>query len=150
MQPDTSQYPLLEDVSEENGWVVCLNMPEQTQYDFKRAHLDRFIELKDMPEWSNEKAAELRAVGKEYGFSDEELAQVYDPRTIKVLHDAAQWKKLQSNPSVKNKVSQAKPVVKPGAKDGKQQANTQNRQLRDQLRKSGDERLAAKLIERML
>ena len=50
---------LLEDVSEENGWVVCLNMPEQTQYDFKRAHLDRFIELKDMPEWRTYKPYHL-------------------------------------------------------------------------------------------
>jgi predicted nucleotidyltransferase len=34
---------LYEDVTEENGWVVCLNMPEQTQYDFKQARLNQFV-----------------------------------------------------------------------------------------------------------
>ena len=42
---------LYEDVSEENGWVVCLNMPEQTQYDFKYAHLNRYIELMELDNW---------------------------------------------------------------------------------------------------
>ncbi len=42
---------LNEEVKEQNGWVVCLNMPEQTQYDFKRAHLDRYVELIDLDNW---------------------------------------------------------------------------------------------------
>ena len=40
-----------EDVSDEGGWVICLNMPEQTQYDFKRAGLHHYIELIDVPQW---------------------------------------------------------------------------------------------------
>lgn len=39
------------DVSEEGGWVVSLNMPEQTQYDFKKARLTRYVELLEYPEW---------------------------------------------------------------------------------------------------
>lgn len=42
---------LYEDVNEQKGWVVCLNMPEQTQYDFKRAHLDQYIELMELGNW---------------------------------------------------------------------------------------------------
>lgn len=39
------------DISEENGWIVCLNMPEQTQYDFKKARLTRYVELLNLTEW---------------------------------------------------------------------------------------------------
>src|SRR5512147_748266 len=34
---------LFDEVTDENGWVVCLNMPEQTQYDFKKARLNRYV-----------------------------------------------------------------------------------------------------------
>jgi len=40
-----------EESVDENGWIVCLNMPEQTQYDFRRARLHRYIELKDLANW---------------------------------------------------------------------------------------------------
>jgi hypothetical protein len=40
-----------EEVTDQEGWVVCLNMPEQTQHDFRKAKLNRYIELMDLPEW---------------------------------------------------------------------------------------------------
>ena len=40
-----------DEVTDENGWIVCLNMPEQTQYDFTRAKLNRYIELMDIVNW---------------------------------------------------------------------------------------------------
>jgi hypothetical protein len=40
-----------EELIEQNGWVVCINMPEQTQYDFRRAKLDRYIDLMEQPDW---------------------------------------------------------------------------------------------------
>jgi hypothetical protein len=40
-----------EECSERGGWIVCLNMPEQTQYDFRKAKLDRYIELIEMDNW---------------------------------------------------------------------------------------------------
>ena len=40
-----------EEVTDENGWIVCLNMPEQTQYDFTRARLNRYIELMTIANW---------------------------------------------------------------------------------------------------
>jgi hypothetical protein len=41
----------LEDVGDNQGWVVCINMPEQTQYDFRRAKLNRYINLIEQPDW---------------------------------------------------------------------------------------------------
>lgn len=40
-----------DDVTDKNGWVVCLNMPPQTQYDFKKAKLNYYVEMMDMPDW---------------------------------------------------------------------------------------------------
>ena len=40
-----------EEVTDENGWIVILNMPEQTQYDFKQARLNRYIELIRLEDW---------------------------------------------------------------------------------------------------
>jgi hypothetical protein len=40
-----------EEVTDEKGWIVCLNMPVQTQYDFVKARLNYFIELKEIDNW---------------------------------------------------------------------------------------------------
>src|SRR5687768_2050136 len=40
-----------EEVSDEGGWMICINMPEQTQYDFKRARLNYYLELISIPQW---------------------------------------------------------------------------------------------------
>jgi len=58
---DISDYyeELFDEVTEENGWVVCLNMPEQTQYDFRRAHLNRYIELMELGNWRTYKPFHL-------------------------------------------------------------------------------------------
>ena len=116
----------------------------------ERIEKGKEILAKEIPNWSRETTQELVAVGKEYGFTDDELGTIIDPRHVKVLHDAMQWRKLQKNSVVKNKVSQAKPVVKPGSKDTKQEATSAKRQVRDALRKTGKSDLAQKLIEDMI
>ena len=40
-----------EEVTDETGWIVCLNMPEQTQHDFRKAKLNYYIELVEMENW---------------------------------------------------------------------------------------------------
>lgn len=50
---------LHEEVSDESGWVVCLNMPEQTQYDFNKARLNRYIELMSLDNWRTYKPYHL-------------------------------------------------------------------------------------------
>ena len=40
-----------EETSDQNGWIVALNMPEQSQYDFKKRKLNYFIELMELPDW---------------------------------------------------------------------------------------------------
>ena len=40
-----------EEASDADGWIVCLNMPEATQYDFKKAKINRYIELMEVVNW---------------------------------------------------------------------------------------------------
>jgi hypothetical protein len=106
---------------------------------------------RDIPGWNQEKVSEIRETAKKYGATEEQLSKVAEPWVIKALHDAAQFKKLQSPQSqVEKKVAGKPPVVKPGAKETKNAANSRYTADREALRKSGDSNLAAKLIERML
>ena len=123
---------------------------QQAQLIADRVAKGKEVLAKEIPGWSQETTQQLVSVGKEYGFSDAELNSIVDPRHVKVLHDAMQWRKLQQNSTVKKKVSSAKPVVRPGAKDTKAEASSNVRNLRDQLRKTGKADMATKLIEQMI
>ena len=50
---------LFDELMDENGWIVCLDMPLQTQYDFRKAHLNRYIELMEMDNWRTYKPYHL-------------------------------------------------------------------------------------------
>jgi len=123
---------------------------KQSQLMAEKIAKGKEVLAKEIPNWSPETNQALLSTGKDYGFSDAELNSIVDPRHVKVLHDAMQWRKLQQNSTVKKKVSSAKPVVKPGSKDTKAEANSNHRQLREQLRKTGKSDAAQKLIENML
>lgn len=122
----------------------------QAQRLQEEAAKGREVIAREIPNWNKDMQKALRDTGKEYGFTDDELSQVIDPRHVKVLHDAMQWRKLQSNPTVNKKVTAAPPVLKPGSKDTKAAQNSQSRQLREQLKKTGKDEYAQQLIERML
>ena len=110
---------------------------KQSQLMAEKIAKGKEVLAKEIPNWSPETNQALLSTGKDYGFSDAELNSIVDPRHVKVLHDAMQWRKLQQNSVVKKKVSNAKPVVKPGSKDTKAEANSNHRNLREQLRKTG-------------
>lgn len=40
-----------EEVTDANGWIVALNMPEATQYDFRKKKLNYYIELMELTDW---------------------------------------------------------------------------------------------------
>lgn len=42
---------LHEELSDADGWIVCLNMPTQTQHDFRQAKLNQYIELMEIIDW---------------------------------------------------------------------------------------------------
>ena len=49
---DTEYYEeWLDDVKDDGGWVVAINMPEQTKYDFFQSHIDRYVRFMENPNW---------------------------------------------------------------------------------------------------
>ncbi|UAY53490.1 hypothetical protein [Ferruginibacter albus] len=40
-----------QEVAEKGGWIVIVNMPEQSKYDFVKARLTNYISLMDVPQW---------------------------------------------------------------------------------------------------
>ena len=57
---DSEYYKeLYEETMDENGWVVCLDMPEQSQYDFRKAHLDMYVQLIELDNWRTYKPFHL-------------------------------------------------------------------------------------------
>jgi len=40
-----------DEVSDADGWIVCLDMPTQTQSEFRRTKLNRYIELQEIDNW---------------------------------------------------------------------------------------------------
>lgn len=81
----------------------------------------------------------LDETGKSFGFSGEELAQVTDPRMIRVLHAAAQYKKLQGSKAlVDKKVENARPVqVKVSRTAQSSKANADLKAAKDRMLKTG-------------
>lgn len=40
-----------EQLEDDRGWVVLLDLPEQSRHDFKKARLTNYVELVELPQW---------------------------------------------------------------------------------------------------
>jgi len=93
---------------------------------------------------------EIRNYGKSVGFSDQELANVYDSRHVLMLHKAMMYDKLQkSKPAVTKKVSKAPKMVKSGTKVKEGNADIRKKQM-NKLKQTGKARDAAALFENFI
>jgi len=92
-------------------------------------------ELKQrLPEFDAKMAERIRTTVKEYGYSDQELSNVTDPRLVQVLHDAMKWRELQAQkPQAMKKVAEAPKAVKPQAQTPK----PRNQAALQRLKQSG-------------
>jgi len=103
------------------------------------------------PQKSETVRGEIRNYAKQLGFTDQELAQVYDSRAVMTLWKAAQYDKLVSQkPGVQKRVQEAPKVLKPGTS---RPVNVEEQSIRDQrkvLKKTGKARDAAAIFERFL
>lgn len=78
------------------------------------------------------------ATGRAYGFSAEEINAVHDHRTMVMIKDAMEYRKLQAaKPKALEKGRDAKPVVKPGERQSSKAAvSTKHKALFDRAQKS--------------
>ena len=86
---------------------------EQQRIAAKRLEEGRAVLEREIKGWTPETAKALSSFGKEQGFTDEELAQVNDPRTVKLLHKAWQYDQLMKAKTAKPEpVTQERPVTR--------------------------------------
>ena len=110
-----------------------------------------------MPEFSDPaKASSLKANMKNtlnnYGFNDQEVAQVYDHRIVMLVNDAMKYRSMQnSKPNLAKKISKPSKVFSSGVKQGKTEINQKARKEKfSRLRKSGSVKDASSIFLDMI
>jgi hypothetical protein len=109
-----------------------------------------------LPEFANPEKGEvirkdIRTYGKQMGFSDEELANVFDSRAVLTLYKAMQYDKLQSaKPGITKKVSEAPKAIKPGVSKPRDSNSEEIRKLKSRAKSTGSVKDAANVFERFL
>ena len=94
---------------------------------------------------------DIRAFGKQLGFSDNELAAVYDSRAVLTLYKAMQYDKLvASKPAINKKVNEAPKAIKSGVSKPRDSNAEETRKLKARAKSSGSIRDAANVFERFL
>ena len=151
----TEKKEQLDKVRVEQQRIAQQQQSEYQQQLQQRAHEEAQKLSQVLPEFSDptkgeQLRSEIRNYGKSVGFSDEELANVYDSRHVLMLHKAMQYDKLQkSKPSVTKKVAQAPKMVKSGTKIKEGNRDVRKRQM-NKLKQSGKVRDAAALFENFI
>ena len=110
-----------------------------------------------MPEFSDPaKASSLKANMKStlnnYGFNDQEVAQVYDHRIVMLVNDAMKFRSMQkAKPNMAKKISKPSRVFSSGVKQTKADVNLKARKDKlSRLRKSGSTKDAASIFLDMI
>lgn len=94
---------------------------------------------------------ELREFGMKAGFSEQELAGVYDSRAVLTLWKAMQYDKLQSaKPTITKKVADAPKVIKSGVSQPRDSQSDELRKLKARARQTGRVADAARAFEKFL
>lgn len=147
----------LQAVQAEKQRIAQQQQAEQQEYLGK--HLaNEAQKLKEwIPEFRDEAKAdiirkEIRSYAKSIGFTDQELANVYDARAVQSLYKAMQYEKLMKGKSVATKkVQEAPKTIKSGA--SQPQGTSEQEAIKKQfqkLRQSGKKQDAAKLFEKFI
>lgn len=147
----------LQAVQAEKQRIAQQQQAEQQEY-LKKHLASEAEKLKEwIPEFKDEVKAdiarkEIKAYAKSIGFSDQELANVYDARAVQTLYKAMQYEKLMKGKTVATKkVTEAPKTLKAGA--SQPQGTSEQEAIKKQfqkLRQSGKKQDAAKLFEKFI
>lgn len=104
---------------------------QQRQQKLQDAQTELF---KYIPNFNAEIADKIRKTANHYGVTDQEINSIVDPRQIRILHDAMQWRAMQAKkPETLKKVAEAPRVIKSQAPAPKKS----NQAALDRLKQSG-------------
>jgi hypothetical protein len=121
------------------GAIQQQHQAEQRDLYLKAVEEGKKVLAKEIPNWNSDLAKNLNALAiDKYGFTQEELSTVVDPRVVKLLHDAYRFQKQQSNKPLADKRVQNLPKVsKPGSKSTKGIVESRESEALKALKKTG-------------
>ena len=123
---------------------------QQRSFLFKQVEEGQRVLTQKIKGWGPELMQAIAGTSKTYGFSEQEVASIVDPRVVEVLHDAHQWKQLQaSKPQITKKAAEAPRSLKPQAQ-ATTNAKQQQANFRRALANTKGDSDKAKLIEQAL
>ena len=152
----TQRERQLQAIGAERARIAEQQQAEQSQ------HLSQFLAVESqklaeaIPEYADQQKSvqvkkDIRDYAKKIGWSDEELASVYDSRAVLTLYRAMQYEKLMSNKAgVTKKVAEAPRMLKAGVSRNTDPNSEQTKKAQAQLRKTGRVADAANVFERFL
>lgn len=152
----TQRERQLQAIGAERARIAEQQQAEQSQ------HLSQFLAVEAqklseaIPEYADEQKSvqvkkDIRDYAKRIGWSDQELASVYDSRAVLTLYKAMQYEKLMSNKAgVTKKVAEAPKMLKAGVSRQSDPNTEQTKKAQAQLRKTGRVADAANVFERFL
>ena len=149
------QREQLEKVKAERQRIAQQQQVEYQQQLQQRVYEEQQKLSQILPEFSDptkgeQLRSEIRNYGKNIGFTDEELANVYDSRHVLTLHKAMMYDKLQkSKPEVTKKVAKAPKMVKSGTKVKEANRDVRKKQM-NRLKQTGRAADAAVLFENFI
>lgn len=126
----------------------------QAQEQAMRAHLEEQQQIiaREIPEYMDPDKGpalkrDMRETAKSYGFSDDELSQITDARVVRLLNDLVRGRKATDPQRLaEKKVERPSKNVKPRGTKRVSPEKKHRQQLRQQLKKTGDARVAAELL----
>ena len=121
------------------GAIQQQQMAEQQQHRAQLVEEGQKVLAREIPNWNSDLAKSLNALAVDkYGFTPDEVAQVIDPRVVKLLHDAYRYQKQQSGKPIADKrVANLPKVSKPGSNQKQSVATTREQEARKALKKTG-------------
>jgi len=121
------------------GAIQQQQMAEQQQHRAQLVEEGQKVLAREIPNWNSDLAKSLNALAVDkYGFTPDEVAQVIDPRVVKLLHDAYRYQKQQSGKPITDKrVANLPKVSKPGSNQKQSVATTREQEARKALKKTG-------------
>jgi hypothetical protein len=103
------------------------------------------------PKQGDQIRKDIRDYAKSIGWTDQELANIYDSRAVLSLYQGMQYAKLQSNkPQVTKKVNEAPKTLKSGVVQTRNQDAEAQKKVMAQLKKSGKVTDAALAFQRFI
>ena len=152
----TQREKQLQAVQLERARIAQQQQAEQSQSLNSHLAVEAQKLAEAIPEYADEQKSvqvkkDIRDYARKIGWSDEELASVYDSRAVLTLYRAMQYEKLMGNKAgVTKKVNEAPKMLKPGVSRQTDVNAEQTKKAINQLKRTGNVRDAANAFERFI